>query len=283
MQGEAPSSAEPAPPSRTFTVGHRPTPGERALGVLGPSALLVLGLSSIGAGIALFQGDPWVGAAGLGAGLVVATAAVSALGGRAAAASADGALVAACPVCGHVSARRFGDAPTVCGACPAYLDARGTEVREVDERAFRGAPEFALPLRVIEALPGGARFPDACVLCGKPARHRRAVAFFDAAALEARAQMSLFPDHSTAYSASRGKARPFGAAHVGPAVRDLSFPVCGDDHAEGDLFPVAYTPETLGFSSYRAYKAFCVHNGIASLRKKRRSRLSLLPSRRSGA
>ena len=219
--------------------------------------------------------DGVLGGAAMLAGLVVAVAALAAIRRRLARAGAGVALVSTCPVCGYRSARTFGDAPTVCGACPAYLEARGLFVREVDEGSYRGSPDFALPLRVIDALPGGPRFPGTCVICGNPARHRRAIAFFDASALAARAQESLFPDHSTAYSASRGKTQHLGAAHVRDSVRDLSFPVCDDDHAEGDLFPVAYTAETFGFSSYRAYKAFCALNGIASLRRTRGSRASI--------
>ena len=213
------------------------------------------------------------------AGTIVAVVAVAAIRARVAGARNGVAITSACPVCSYESTRTFGEGPTVCGACPAYLEASDLVVREVDERAYRAGPDFALPLRVVDALPGGPRFPDTCVICGKPARHRRAIAFFDERALASRAQESLFPDHSTAYSASRGKKRQLGAAHVGDSVRDLSFPVCNDDHAEGDLFPVAYTPSTFGFSSYRAYKAFCALNGIATLRRQRRSRLSLPATR----
>ena len=192
MQGEGPPDAanQPLSAATAFRVGRRQTVVERLGGAIGLGALLALAGASVGAGALLVQGgrtDGVLGGAAMLAGLVVAVAALAAIRRRLARAGAGVALVSTCPVCGYRSARTFGDAPTVCGACPAYLEARGLFVREVDEGSYRGSPDFALPLRVIDALPGGPRFPGTCVICGNPARHRRAIAFFDASALAAEA------------------------------------------------------------------------------------------------
>jgi hypothetical protein len=257
--------------ARPAVRGRRQTTYERLGGGVGVAAIAAL-VGASGASLALgVEGARLGGTAGtavVAGALVVGLGALSIVRRRFANARRGTSIVSECPVCGHRTGRSFARGPTICGACPAYLEARDLVVSEVDEAAWHAAPDFALPLRLVEALPGGPRFPDACMVCGKPGLRRRAVSFFDERALAARAQESLFPDHSTAYSASRGRRRDgdHGGAHVATFIRSLAYPVCGEDHAEGDLFPVAYTPLSLGFSSYRAYKAFCAQNGIASLR-----------------
>lgn len=181
-------------------------------------------------------------------------------------------LESACPCCGVVARRDFGDpgaqgrASTACGVCAAYLRASGLEVSEerLDATGERGGPYWIaakvfLPAATVVGDRISFAMPPGCAWCGSPeTAETRKIAWGGA-------------KHSVVVTGAVDlvAGRPYSPGANGPKISvgqaidvqlcDLTVPVCArhTDKAAPDAIPLMSRDGDLRFGSYAYYKAFC--------------------------
>ena len=194
-------------------------------------------------------------------------------------------LDSACPVCGAQAQRSFfdptaaGAKPAACGACLAYLRAKGDQVSEERAEAvdrilvpYELSPASYVPVARRDARNRFAfAMPPMCAICGAEhaPKHREISGppsgdlGVVGAAISAGAA-DLDPQHQYTQHAAPGTSRT-STDDLDLALAYLKVPVCAQHTAEEDEVGNAleYSAGQLKFASYRYYRAFCELNQIA--------------------
>ncbi len=195
----------------------------------------------------------------------------------------------ACPCCGAKATRDFGDPvdrkdPVACEGCPAYLRARGAEVRE---ESLDAVDPWHVPYVVPHAryqrgakLDHHHRFhfhmPRMCAVCGATGalQARKIKGWYVTPGTEAEtnvlgevAAFAVTELVSEMTSTAAGRL-PGGGVHRAARMSEteklshLQVAVCAQHASEDEGYPLSFSDDNLEFASYRYYKEFLARNAI---------------------